>query len=83
MAALVERYAEDKQLETTVILAPHLIRMNINHVIQDRLIKGMQGKCKLKAARRKEGLKPIFTGTAKDGFVIKYVVLCPGLTFSF
>lgn len=45
MAALVERYAEDKQLETTVILAPHLIRMNINHVIQDRLIKGMQGKC--------------------------------------
>jgi aromatic ring-opening dioxygenase LigB subunit len=46
MAELIERYAEDKQLETTVVIAPHLIRMNINHVIQDRLIKGMQGKCK-------------------------------------
>jgi DNA-directed RNA polymerase subunit E'/Rpb7 len=46
-----------------------LIRMNINHVIQDRLIKGMQGKCK--APLFWEQLNTIDQGSAKDGFVIK------------
>lgn len=43
---LIERYSEDKQLESPVTIPPHLIRLNLAHVIQDRLVRQIQGRCK-------------------------------------
>jgi DNA-directed RNA polymerase II subunit RPB7 len=44
---LIELYSEDAQLESAVVILPHLLRYNLTHVVQDRLTRQIQGRCTL------------------------------------
>lgn len=44
-AKLIELYSEDAHLETAVVIPPHLLRYNLTNVVQDRLVRKIQGRC--------------------------------------
>lgn len=44
-SALIDQYSKDVELQTTIVIPPHLIRSGMKYVIQDRLIKKIQNTC--------------------------------------
>lgn len=82
-AKLVECYAEDKQLETPIVVPPHLLGYNLSHVVQDRLIRMIQNRCtaaegfviKLKYIVDIRG-GSLDHRTASVNFMVDYVASC-------
>lgn len=54
--ALVQRYAQEREMSTAVTVPPHMLQYNLHHVIRDRVARGLRGPSSC---------------TERDGFVLQ------------